>query len=140
MTSDVIRGYLEATLRRLGFVFVWENGLAAMTAGLGGRRWKMAILCFEDRFAFYAAYPKQVPHDGRAKMLEYLNAINAESALGGYFLLETEEGLIPVCRCDVIIPGEFSIPECIERGLKLISAEIYSKWEKLQDAVRMNDR
>ena len=134
--ADTVKGYLNATLSRLDFAYTWENGFASITVGIGVRRWKTAILCLDDRLVLYAAYPGRISHDGKAKMLEFLNTINANSACGGYFLLEAAKGLIPVCRCDVLIPDEYSIPECIENGLKFITAEIYSKWEKLHEAMR----
>ena len=137
MDVDVVRGYFEAAMRRFGFSFMWENEFAVLTAGVGGRRWKMAILCMEDRFVLYAAYPQHVPHGGRAGMLEFLNTLNAASGFGSYFLLEAERGYLIVCRCDVLIPDEYSIFECIECGFKYASAEIYSKWGQLHEMLRI---
>ena len=132
MTYDIVEGYLETAMHRFGFSYAWESGFMVLTAGIGSRRWKMAIKCMENRFVFYAAYPLQLPHENRARMLEHLNTMNAQSGFGAYFLLDTEQGLMIVCRCDVLIPDEYSIFECIESGLKFISAELYSKWGALQ--------
>jgi len=139
MDVGVVRGYFEAAMRRLGFAFEWENGFAVLTAGVGGRRWKMALKCMEDRFVLYASYPQQVPHGRRAVVLDYLNALNAASCFGSYFLLEAGQEYLIVCRCDVLIPDEYSVFECIECGFKYISAEIYSKWGQLHDMLRAID-
>ena len=123
MDADTVAGWLDATMRRLGFTYAWENGFVSLTAGLGGRRWKMAVKCMEDKLAFYAAYPRQIPYQSRTRMLEFLNTLTASSDLGGWFLLKTEQGYVIVCRCDVLIPDEYSITDSIENGLKQISAK-----------------
>ena len=139
MDVGVVKGYFEAVMRRLGFAFAWENDFAVLTAGIGGRRWKMALKCMEDRFILYASYPQQVPGGRRAGVLDYLNTLNAASGFGSYFLLEAEQGYLIVCRGDVLIPDEYSIFECIECGFKFMSAEIYSKWGQLHDQLRVID-
>ena len=134
LDADTVKGYLESAMHRLEFPYVWENGFAVFIAGIGSRRWKMAIKCLDGRIALFAAYPRQSPIESREKMLEILNKFSAASAFGSYFLLETGQGILTIYRCDVIIPDEYSIFECIECGLKYSAAGLYSNWENLHDA------
>jgi len=134
MTVQMMRGYLEAEMRRYGFVWSVKNGYTTLTAGLGGKRWKMALTCSEDRFTCYAAYPWEISRKRRAHVLEGLNKINADASFGSCFLLETEQSCLIVFRCDVIIADEYSIAECFEHGLKYTSAALCARWEILGEA------
>ena len=118
---------------RHGFPYTVEGNYLVLTAGLGGRRWKMAFTCGEDRVICYAAYPWQAPPERRAEVLERLNRLNAAAGFGSYFLLD--RGLV-VLRCDVIIADVYSIAECLESGFKHTSAGFYAHWEALGETVR----
>ena len=135
MTAQVIKGYLEATLRRCGFSYAEEGGYLTLTAGLGGKRWKMALSCGENRLIFYAAYPWQTAYEHRERVLEHLNALNAVSGFGSYFLLDTESGALTVFRCDVLIADEYSVIESIEKGFKYASAAVCARWETLKENI-----
>ena len=131
MTAMMIRGYLEAELRRLGFPYTLENGYMLLTAGLAGRRWKMAIACGENRVMYYAAYPRQVPRERRAACLDCLNNLNAALSFGGFFLLDTGPHCLIVFRGDVLIADEYSVAECLESGFKHTTAAFYARWETM---------
>ena len=135
MTVQMMRGYLEAEMRRHGFFWSEKNGYTTLTAGLGGKRWKMALSCDEDRFTCYAAYPREIPDERRSVVLEWLNKINAEAGFGSCFLLETESGSLVVLRCDIIIADEYSISECFETGLKYTSAALCARWDTLNKKI-----
>ena len=131
MTAQLVKGYLDAAMRRFGFVYTEKNGYAVLTAGLHGKRWKMAFSCGDDRLAIYAAYPGAIPHESRIRAAERLNELNAQSGFGCFFLLETGRDCLIIYRCDVIIADEYSITECIEKGFKLTSAAICARWDIL---------
>ena len=135
MTIQMMQGYLEAEMRRHGFPCSVKNGYTTLTAGLGGKRWKMALTCGENRFTFYAAYPWQVSREHRTRVIEWLNGINAGISFGSCFLLDMEQSCLIVFRCDVIIADEYSIAECLENGLKYTSAALCARWDSLSEAV-----
>ena len=136
MTVQTIKGYLEAEMRRHAFPYTSENGYITLTAGFGGKRWKMAFSCGENRIECYAAYPWPVPRELRESLLERLNSLNAAAGFGSYFLLDTERNHLIVLRCDILIADEYSIAECIEEGLKRMSAAFCARWETLMSASR----
>ena len=138
MTVQMMQGYLEAEMRRHGFPCLVKNGYTTLTAGLGGKRWRMALACGEDRFTCYAAYPWPLPGGYRAKVLEWLNEINAGASFGSCFLLETGLSCLIVFRCDIIVADEYSIAECFENGLKYTSAALCSHWETLNKFIMHN--
>ena len=136
LTETMIKGYLEAEMRRFGFSCTVESGYLLLTAGLGRRRWKMAVSCGENRITCYAAYPWMIPGERRASVLERLNDLNAASGFGSYFLLDTEQGGFAAFRCDILLTDAYSISECFEEGLRSASAAFYARWETLLSASR----
>jgi len=132
MTKQIVEGYLKAELRRHGFQYAVENGYMVLTAGFGSKRWKMVLTCGDGCLSCYAAYPWQVPHERRERLLERLNSLNASARFGSCFLLDSEQGGMIVFRCDVIIADEYSIAECIEKGFKYATIAICARWDRLR--------
>ena len=132
----MIKGFLESELRRKAFPYIVENGYMILTAGFGGKRWKLAVSCGENRITCYAAYPRQVPRELCASMIARLNSLNAASGFGSYFLLDTEglgllsqaPGYLIVFRCDILTADVYSIGECFADGLWRMSAAFCAQW------------
>ena len=136
LTEKMIKGYIETELRRYEFSYAAQSGYLTLTAGLGGRRWKMAISCGENRITCYSAYPWRIPGERRATVLERLNEFNAACGLGSYFLLDAEQGGLAAFRCDIPVTDIYSISECFEEGLRRMSAAFYARWGALLNASR----
>ena len=132
MTVKMIRGYLEAELRRHDFPHTEESGYLTFTAGFGGRRWKTALACGENRVSCYAAYPWLIPEERREGLLWRLNSLNAAASYGSYFLLDTEQGCMIVFRCDILIADGYSFAECLEKGFKHMAAAFCARWDFLR--------
>ena len=129
MNEQMIRGFVEAEMQRLGFAYTNEDGYMVLTAGQGGKRWKMAISFGENRISCYAAYPRQIPQERRAEMLERLNDINAAARFGSYFLIATKQEYMIAYRYDIPIADIYSIAECFEHGLKNTAAAFCARWD-----------
>jgi len=132
----MMKGYLDAEMRRNGFSWLSKNGYTTLIAGLGDKRWKMALSCGESMFTCYAAYPWEIPHSCRTEVLEQINKINATAAFGCCFLLETEQNRLIVFRCDMIIADEYSITECFENVLKYTTVALYTHWDTFKKVTR----